>query len=291
MAEPDQLTFCGPLLRRAAGEAHLGLIDEARARATQALAILESLGNVILASWTQEILGFIELSVGNAAGAEAFTGPAIATMRRIGFREPCFLTIVPDGIEALVSLGRLDEAKEMLEWWEEVSQATDRAFGLSTSSRCRGLLLAALGDPAGALLALEEALREHERIPDQPFELGRTLLAMGEVCRRAKRKRAAREAFDAAARIFERLETPLWAEKARSGIARIGGRTAAPLSLSATEARVAELAAAGRTNREIASALFMTPRTVTWNLSKVYRKVGVRSRTELARRLGSEAPV
>jgi DNA-binding CsgD family transcriptional regulator len=115
-----------------------------------------------------------------------------------------------------------------------------------------------------------------------PFELGRTLLAQGQLRRRAKQKRAARESLQEARQVFERLGAPLWAERATAELARIGLRPPAPLGLTPTEKRVAELAAAGRTNREIAQTLFLSVHTVEDNLRRVYGKLGIRSRTELA---------
>jgi DNA-binding NarL/FixJ family response regulator len=116
-----------------------------------------------------------------------------------------------------------------------------------------------------------------------PFERARTLLALGSAERRAQHRRVARETLEQALESFERLGAPLWAAKARSELGRIGGRQApARGALSETEAQIAELAASGRTNAEIAAALVVSPKTVKWNLSKIYRKLGVRSRTELA---------
>jgi DNA-binding CsgD family transcriptional regulator len=82
--------------------------------------------------------------------------------------------------------------------------------------------------------------------------------------------------------IFERLGAPLWAEKARAELKRVGLRPSAPNDLTPTEERVADLVAAGRTNKEVAEALFMSVKTVDSNLTRIYRKLGVRSRTELA---------
>jgi DNA-binding CsgD family transcriptional regulator len=150
------------------------------------------------------------------------------------------------------------------------------------------MLAAARGDLAAASRALGRALRDHSRV-DQPFERARTLLLYGRVLRRDRQKRAAREALREARTVFRALGAPLWAAKAEEEEGRIGGRAPAPLALTPTETRVADLAAAGRTNREIADALFMSVHTVEWNLSKVYRKLGIRSRTELAARLPGDA--
>jgi DNA-binding CsgD family transcriptional regulator len=130
-------------------------------------------------------------------------------------------------------------------------------------------------------VAIEQALVHHQRLA-MPFELGRTLLTQGQLRRRAKQKRAARESLQRALQIFEQLSAPLWADRASAELARIGLRPAAPLGLTSTEERVAELAAAGHTNREIAQALFLSVHTVEDNLRRIYRKLAIRSRTELA---------
>ena len=121
-----------------------------------------------------------------------------------------------------------------------------------------------------------------------PLERGRTLLCLGMVRRQAQQKRAAREALEQALAIFEELGARLWAEKARAELRRISGRAPASDELTETERRVAELAARGRTNREIAAELFMGVSTVEAHLSRVYRKLDVR-RVGLAGRLDEVA--
>ena len=116
----------------------------------------------------------------------------------------------------------------------------------------------------------------------QPFELARTHLVMGTIRRRSRQKRAARDSLQAALNSFEQMGARLWAERARAELARIGGRALAADALTPTEQRVAELVAAGGTYREVADALFISPKTVQWNLSKIYRKLGIRSRSQLA---------
>ncbi len=187
---------------------------------------------------------------------------------------------IADYVEALTELGMLDQAGEVLNWLEERGQVVDRPWSVAVSARYRGLLAAVDGDFQAAFASLDRALKEHERLP-MPFELGRTMLVLGAIRRRAKQKRPAREALEEALAIFERLGAPLWVDKTRAELARIGGRRSAAGQLTEVEARVAKLAAAGRTNREIADALFMSVRTVEGHLSHVYAKLGVRSRTEL----------
>ena len=204
----------------------------------------------------------------------------------MGVQEPAYFRIVPDEVEALVALGRLDEAEVLLGPFEETGRKLDRAWALATGARCRALLSAARGDLSAALAAADEAVRGHDRLP-LPFELGRTLLVKGAVERRAKQKREARETLTQALDTFQKLGAPLWAEKARDEVARIGGRAPAPLALTPTEGRVAALVAAGSTNREVADSLFLSVHTVEANLKRIYRKLGIRSRTELASRFRS----
>jgi DNA-binding CsgD family transcriptional regulator len=186
-------------------------------------------------------------------------------------------------VEALIELGDLEQARALVDALEERGRALDRAWALATGARSRGLLLAAEGDLAGAHAALGRALQAHERLP-HPFERGRTLLALGTVQRRRREKRAAREMLERALAIFDHLGARLWVEKTRGELRRIGGRAASGGELSETEERIVALVCAGRTNEEIAQTLSLSAKTVAWNLSKVYRKLGVRSRTELAAR-------
>ena len=185
-------------------------------------------------------------------------------------------------IEALVATGDLRRAERLLAEIDQRAADGDTALR-PLVLRCRGRLLAEHGDQDGAAASLEAAARAPE--PPQrvnPFELGRTLLVLGTVQRQAQHKRAARETLEQAVGIFERLGARVWSEKARSELRRIGGRTASDGELSETERRIVELVVAGRRNREVAAELSLSPHTVAWNLSKVYRKLGVSSRTELA---------
>jgi DNA-binding CsgD family transcriptional regulator len=117
-----------------------------------------------------------------------------------------------------------------------------------------------------------------------PFEAARTRLALGQVYRRAGYKALANETLNAAAGAFEELGIPRWADRARDEAGRVGLHPTTVL-LTATERRVAELVASGRSNQEAAAELFMSVKTVEANLTRIYRKLSVRSRTELANHL------
>jgi DNA-binding CsgD family transcriptional regulator len=194
-------------------------------------------------------------------------------------------------IEALIGTGDLVGAERLLEQVEGHAAGSDTAVR-SLVDRARGLLHASKGSIAPAIAALEAAAVEPQAPQEaNPFELARTLLALGTVQRQARHKRDARESLERAAAIFERLGARLWLEKARSELRRIGGRTASDSELSETERRIVELVVAGRRNSDVAAELSLSPNTVAWNLSKIYRKLGVSSRTELAAQIATTSHV
>ena len=124
------------------------------------------------------------------------------------------------------------------------------------------------------------------RVTD-PFQHARTLLALGRTQRRAKQRAAARATLEDALTRFETLGARLWAEQTRAELARIGGRTASRGELTEAERRIALLVAEGRRNREVAAELYLTEHSVETALSRIYRKLGIRSRGELGRALSN----
>ncbi len=150
----------------------------------------------------------------------------------------------------------------------------------ATAARCRALLAAARADLDSALAHAEAALELHRDLP-VPFERARTLIVLGSIQRRLKQKAAARGSLEEALTILDGIGARLWAERARAELARISGR--APTGgLTPTEERVADLVAEGLSNKQVAAELFVSVRTVEANLTRVYAKLGIRSRTELA---------
>ena len=172
----------------------------------------------------------------------------------------------------------------MLAPFADRAAALDRPWALGAAGRCRALLHAAAGELEAAQETVDAALAAHDRVP-LPFERARTLLVAGSVRRRLRRRREARAALEEAQAEFTRLDAPVWADKAVAELGRIGGRTGSPLELTDAERRIAEQVAAGLSNKEVAAALFLSVSTVEAALWKVYRKLDVRSRTQLAARL------
>jgi DNA-binding NarL/FixJ family response regulator len=275
------------LYPRALVDALRGDVTSARTHATQGLAWSQR-GDLLYANCNRAVLGFLELSLGHFAEARGHLDLVVRFLHEMGVREPCVIPVHADAIEAQISMGDLDAASELLGEFEDQARATGRPWAVATAARCRALLLAAFGEVPSAALMFERSLEEHRRV-EQPLELARTLLAKGQVERRARQKSAARRTLQEALGIFEELGAPLWAARARAELARIGGRAPAGDGLTPTEQRIAELVAEGKTNKEVALILVVSERTVESALTQIYRKLEVRSRTELARKLTGTA--
>ena len=260
----------------------LGRERAARSDANEALALAE-LGTMFATTTSLWALGLLELSLDRPAEAHEQLGPLVARVEGAGIGEPGSIRFVTDDVEALIGLGELDAAATQLARFEQHAQRLGRRSALAAAHRCRGLIAAAAGAADEAQAECNCGLDEFEQL-SLPLESARTLLALGFVQRQARQRRAARNSLERALRIFEELGASLWAERARAELGRISGRAPSRGELTASERRVAELVAEGRTNREVAAALHVTPRTVEGTLSRVYAKLGVRSRTELASR-------
>jgi DNA-binding CsgD family transcriptional regulator len=260
--------------------AHRGLLELARAHSERALQLAEE--QIGLHTPVHlGTMGIVALQSGDLRSAVRWFAEAEAQTTRLGWRGPGHRWWIADHVEALLALGNTDDAVRLLDAWEADARRLQRGRTLAHVTRCRGLVAAARGDVRAALSLLEDAVLEHETFGDA-FGRARALLALGVVRRRERQKRAARDAIGAALAGFEQLGAATWVEKARAELGRIGGRTREQ-GLTAAERRVAALVAEGRTNREVAAALFLGERTVETHLSHVYAKLGVRSRAELAR--------
>jgi DNA-binding CsgD family transcriptional regulator len=265
-------------------EACWGRTESARAAASEGLELARQSGLVQASQFNLSALGFLELSLGNMEEAHRLLWPLAEGLLGSGLGEPGVARFVPDEIEALVALGENDKARSLLQPFLARAKSLGRHWALATGERGWGLLSASMGELPEALAAFDRALESH-RFLEEPLELGRTLLAQGQTLRRSKKWRLARDSLGESLAIFDRLGAGLWAKRARAEMARIGGRAPGPLGLTPTEQDLADLVARGLTNREAAHALFLSVSTVEANLRRIYRKLGVRSRTELSRRL------
>jgi DNA-binding CsgD family transcriptional regulator len=268
----------------ALADAHRGRVEAARRSAEAASARARSIAEMDTLAGSEYVLGLLALSLGDAATAHRHLEPAVALIRSLGGADSSSLLVLANEIEALTALGEQPRAEALLSELEERADRAGRARPLALAARSRALLEAARGNLEAALASIERALAAHERLLD-PFEQARTQLVHGAILRRARRRREAKAALHQALEGFEQLGTPLWAERAQEEISRLGARRSGRWGLTPAEAKVAELVAAGRTNREVAAELFLSVKTVEGNLSRIYRKLGVRSRAELASRL------
>ena len=262
--------------------AHQGRLAEARALGQRDLAADEALGYESAVALHLRSLGSAELFAGDPPAAAAHLLRAVTISRdEIGIGEPAILRLHGDAVDALVALGRLDEARHLTDELTASGAANRLPWSTAVGARCRGLLLVASGDRPAALEELAQALVDHDTLP-MPFERARTQLLFGGVLRRHGHVSDARRAIEAARDGFVALGAAIHADQAAAELRRLGGRR--PQSeLTPVEERISALVADGRTNREVATALFLSVRTVDSHLSRIYRKLGVRSRTELSR--------
>jgi DNA-binding CsgD family transcriptional regulator len=230
----------------------------------------------------QPALATFELALGDHESCVSRLEALDRRRRQLGMWEPQF-EAAPLLVEAYASMGRTTEARAAL---ERLHTRLDRYT--SPTLRAQAARAAALLAPEdGYEQAFDAALELHDANVG-PFERARTLLLLGERRRRSGCMLAAREPLRSAARTFGRLRAQAWLERAQAELLATGEKRRSSrraVELTPQERRIADLACEGRTNREIASALFLSPKTVEYHLGNAYRKLGVRSRTELARRL------
>jgi DNA-binding NarL/FixJ family response regulator len=261
-----------------------GDADRARRLAEEAIRVADAVAAADCRSRIRATVGMLELSLGDGFAAAALLDEAVSFAERARVGEPGLLWFVPERVEAAVAVGALDEAERMLAPFESSARQLERTAAEATALRARALIESARGDLERAVSTTEEALALHERSP-QPFDCARTLLVRGSLLRRLRRRRDARETLERAVSEFEQLGAAIWSVRARDELARIGGRVPSAGELTPSERRIAELVAEGKTNREVAAILVVADRTVESALTQIYRKLDVRSRTQLARKL------
>lgn len=273
------------LSTRAMVAGYTGQVDEASRAATDALAICQRCGWQTLADIPLATLAFVNVSLGDYSSAMAILEPLLTRVENTRLvPEIVTAVFVPDAVEALIQLGRLEEAAGLVDGFERHGRRFDRAWTLALGGRCRAMLLAAQGELDLASRAAQQAMVEHTRLP-MPFESARTQLLLGQLRRRRRQKDAAAATLREVVQAFDDLGTVLWAARARNELGRVNVSPVHTTELTLSERRVAELAATGLTNREVAASLFISPKTVEANLARVYHKLGIHSRAELGQRM------
>jgi DNA-binding CsgD family transcriptional regulator len=262
-------------------EARLGREEAVRAHTDEALAIAREQGVALAEIWSLAALLELELALGNVEAALARVDEQQAVIDRQGLpdidQHP-----TPDRIELYIRLGRAAEAADAAAAYTRAAVEKGQPWSLARAARCRALL----ADAPDFERCFEEALAFHARTPDV-FEPARTELAYGARLRRTRQRIRAREHLRAAHDAFDALGAAPWSEVARAELAATGetARRRDPTTLdelTPQELKVSLLLAAGRTTREAAATLFLSAKTIEYHQRNAYRKLGVRTREELA---------
>ncbi len=272
------LPFCLAVsgrLRAARGET-----AQARAELERGIAVAQEVGSVMVVDWGRAALGFLELGLGRAEAAIAELELVEASTARSGLEDPAFVPWAPDLVEAYLRAGRVADAELASSSLDRRAKRAAVPLALAFAARCRGLVA-----QGGFEAHFDEALTQHDRA-DAPFETARTLLAYGSRLHRARRRVDGRKRLRAALEIFERLGARPWVERTIAELTAAGAIHRDPIAdpdeLSPQEVRVAMAVAEGATNKQVAAGLFLSPKTIDFHLGRVYRKLGIHSRTELA---------
>jgi DNA-binding CsgD family transcriptional regulator len=260
--------------------ARQGRQDECRALIAEAMELSMARDVRLARIWLLFAMGDLELACGNPAGAVPHFEGLVALLGELGFSDPD-LSPAADLVEALVHVGRADEARQVASGFMPVALAKARPWAVARAHRAIGLA----GPDADLDAHFGAALTEHAQTLDG-YETARTELAYGERLRRARRRSDARPHLRSALAIFEGLRAVTWADRAAAELEATGEtarRSAEPntSTLTPQELQISLLLAEGKTTREVAAALFLSPKTVEYHLRKVYTKLGIRSRTEL----------
>lgn len=262
-------------------QAARGVEAACRTNVERALELASRLGVGSITVYGASALGLLELGVGHIDDAIDRLSRLSALVRELGLQEPGVVQWRPDLIEAYVLAGRVAEARAELQTLEAEAASTGRVWAVAAAARCRGMLAA-----DGDVTAFAEALTLFEELAS-PFERARTELRLGERLRRIRRPAEAREPLRSALSTFEVLGAAPWVERAQAELTATGDRARRRLpvaseGLTPQEIRIASLVAEGATNRQIAATLFLSPKTVAYHLAKVFEKLGLTSRAQLA---------
>jgi len=261
-------------------EAGRGNLERVREWAATGVARAEAQSTWISAADCRTVLGLAELSADDPAAALRWLEPVADMLQDGGIGEPGVIAFTPDLIEAWAATGQLDRAAARLAWLQGAARRLDHPWARITAGRAEAALRLAQRDPAAAVTAAATVIPE-ARERGLPFELGRCLLALGTAQRKARQRRDAAATLDEAAAVFDSLGARQWQALAQAQRARLA--PGHDHSLTPTERRIADLVAAGQSNPEIAGTLYVSVKTVEANLTRIYRKLGLRSRVELAR--------
>jgi DNA-binding CsgD family transcriptional regulator len=262
-------------------EALCGREAGCRVHAAESDELCRELGTRFYGFWPAQALGDLELGLGHPAEAVVHYQRKAGLLRDWGL-EDVDHSPAPELVDAFLRLGRIDDARAAAAEYAVLAEEKGQPWALARAARCAGML----AEPDEMEPLFEDALELHERTPDA-FETARTRLAYGARLRRERKRVRARDELRAAVEIFDGLGADPWADLARAELEATGEtarkRDASTLDqLTPQELQIARLLAGGKTTREAAAAIFLSPKTVEYHLRSVYRKLGISSRTELA---------
>jgi DNA-binding CsgD family transcriptional regulator len=291
LAQTSQNTFYVRMMstQRAWLAAYRGDLDAAAVIADEEIERGVAAGNGVLEQRGRGLRGFCALVRDDARAATADLDRYHELFTTNNAAEPALRQLAGDRVEALVAAGRMADAERALTEMLGPATRLDRTAMLAAAARAEALLRAEQGDLAAALAAAERSLELYDRI-ERRLERARALLTKGQVHRRFKQKSLARRELTAALAAFEELGAEGFAAKARAELGRVGLRPPAATELTETERQIANLTATGMTSAEIAKTLFLSVKTVSSNLTRIYRKLGVRNRAELTAVLAGGVP-
>jgi DNA-binding CsgD family transcriptional regulator len=271
--------------------ARRGDLEDARAAAERAVALCRAGNDLLIESLGIFVLASVDLWTGDPGQAHARLNAVRESFLARGFGFVGALTTDMWAVEAeaLIALGRLDDAERVADDLAERARVVENPNAVAVAARCRGMILAARGDQVAALALMQAAFAAHAERPLRP-EMARTLLEQGIVQRRAKQKNAAKESLEEALATFEEIGARMWADRARDELSRVGLRRRQQQDgLTPAQARVVELVCDGMSNQQIAKTLYMSQRSVESHLTKAYREFGVRSRAQLVATLAGQS--
>lgn len=266
---------------------HRGRLDEAAGIGDEIVTWAAAECDAWLEMSGAAIVGFVALSRGDHAEACTWLARWANGLDQLGIVDPGVSRFHGDFIEGLIATGAIDEAAQRTTLLETRAETAGRISAQAIASRCRALLAAQTGDVVSAIDHIDRALAFDDACP-VAFERHRTLLVKGLIHRRAKEKSAAKQALQAAATGFTAMGADAWTQRCEHELARIGTRASSATALTASERTIAELAARGLTNKQVAEHAFLSPKTVEANLARVYRKFGITSRAELGAHIANE---
>jgi DNA-binding CsgD family transcriptional regulator len=271
-------------------EAARGERESCQARVDKSRREVEAQGIGCMPLYNYAVLGLAALSAGDVSDAAVKLQRAWDYGSRQGMNNPNVVPMAGDLAEALARIEERHRCAKILHWLEERAEATGLAYPRAVGCRAQGILAT---DPEEAQRLFVESLAALDKVGPIAFEQARTLLCSGEALRRNRRSVAARKPLYEALILFESLGARPWAARARAELAASGvkhyrganwvSRNNGLQDLSSQELQVARIAGRGQNNAEVAASLFVSRKTVEAHLTRVYRKLGIRSRTELAR--------